>query len=93
MRANGIEGAREVLPPSRLDELGEIRKWDSWVLNLWNEMHSPIARGGQFQLLAFRSNAAGLRSEAQQLEVWERVSLVESVIVSHLRGGAGSDED
>lgn len=84
MRASGKAGAAEVLPPSRMDEIGEVEAMDTWLLNLWDEMHSRVAAGWGWQLLTLRADGVGLVSREQHLEVWERVAAVERVVWSFL---------
>ena len=77
-----MERARDIVgcAPSLMPSMPIIRKEDDWFLGLWSEMVSRLAAGSGFQVMQMRIAGVGWSDAIE--EVWERVSLIERVVLS-----------
>ena len=84
MAAGNRAGAHEVIPRCSRHRIPEPTRADGWLIRLWEEVRSPLAQGAQMDLIRLRGAAVGLTSTAAQLEVWERVCIVESAVREYM---------
>lgn len=77
LAAGDEAGARDVQAGRKIPAL---REEDDFIMQLWQELRSPLSQGAQMDVLRFRCEAVGLRDVQAQVEVWERVNIADAEI-------------